>query len=279
MSAHHLQPMMVKQHAFPSKYGMAQFHYQYPYQHTRPISMQVLARRCSYLPLLLIQVKSYLCDKLKLSIKVDDAEIWFSANGIPLKWHYPIGLLFDIYSLSTQKSKPIQLPWNIAMHYTDFPSDSLITMDEEGCGPNTLRDHFMGMIKQADYMRNGSISRVMTLSTQDQTQLWDSIGVGHHDLFWQVNSGLVSDTLPKHIPVRIYMLSNAISGIRAFTVLQDLYSPYLPDGQTEMTAGDMGLMGTLILHGVVVPPDMGLLWLSRHASYSDGFLHFVFYTD
>jgi len=31
--------------------------------------------------------------------------MWLEFNGIPLKWHYPIGVLLDIYF------NDIQLPW------------------------------------------------------------------------------------------------------------------------------------------------------------------------
>ncbi|KAH6563639.1 hypothetical protein BASA50_010338 [Batrachochytrium salamandrivorans] len=235
-------------------------------------SFHILARRCSYLPLILPKLKAYLCDGLKQDLNVDDTEIWFSAANVPLKWHYPIGLLYDIYTVDSPS-----LPWNITMNCGNFPSSALITMDVEGTGPNTLRDHFMAMIKEADYMRNGSIVRVMALTTQDQTQLWESIVTGHHDQFWQVNTPLVATVTPKSIPMRVYTVSKTLSTESVFTVLQTLVSPKAKEDDAEIVVGDMGWQGSITLHGVKVPLDASLLWLSMHAAYSDGFLHFVVY--
>lgn len=49
-----------------------------------------------------------------------DHEMWLEFNGIPLKWHYPIGVLLDIYS------NDIQLPWNIVVHFDKFPENVLM---------------------------------------------------------------------------------------------------------------------------------------------------------
>eukprot|EP00842_Homolaphlyctis_polyrhiza_P005521 jgi/Hompol1/5970/HPOL_000171-RA len=67
------------------------------------------------------------------------------------------------------------LPWKIQMHFEGFPLDRLIQIDAEGAGPNTMRDHFMAMLKESDYLRNGSIKKVMLMTKQDQTKLWDSL--------------------------------------------------------------------------------------------------------
>ncbi|KAH6567322.1 hypothetical protein BASA62_006145 [Batrachochytrium salamandrivorans] len=175
-------------------------------------SFHILARRCSYLPLILPKLKAYLCDGLKQDLNVDDTEIWFSAANVPLKWHYPI-----------------------VVHLLQWMSKEL--------GRNTLRDHFMAMIKEADYMRNGSIVRVMALTTQDQTQLWESIVTGHHDQFWQVNTPLVATVTPKSIPMRVYTVSKTLSTESVFTVLQTLVSPKAKEDDAEIIVGDMGWQG------------------------------------
>jgi len=46
--------------------------------------------------------------------------MWLEFNGIPLKWHYPIGVLLDIYF------NDIQLPWNIVVHFDKFPENVLM---------------------------------------------------------------------------------------------------------------------------------------------------------
>ena len=38
-------------------------------------------------------------------------EIWLEHEGQPLKWHYPVGLLYDLYAQDSQ------LPWNVTVHF------------------------------------------------------------------------------------------------------------------------------------------------------------------
>jgi autophagy-related protein 5 len=52
--------------------------------------------------------------------------------------HYPIGLLFDIYS--TKDS----LPWSITLHFKDLPTDTLLLKPT----PETMQDMFMAMVKE-----------------------------------------------------------------------------------------------------------------------------------
>ena len=49
-----------------------------------------------------------------------DNEMWLEFNGTPLKWHFPIGVLLDLYG------NDIQLPWNIIVHFDKFPENVLM---------------------------------------------------------------------------------------------------------------------------------------------------------
>lgn len=49
-----------------------------------------------------------------------DNEMWLEYNGIPLKWHFPIGVLLDIYG------EDVQLPWNIVVHFDKFPENEIM---------------------------------------------------------------------------------------------------------------------------------------------------------
>ncbi|PWN34205.1 uncharacterized protein FA14DRAFT_161682 [Meira miltonrushii] len=63
----------------------------------------VRAPRISYLPLVLQEVRANL-----LSIMVDDAilanikeeDFWLTYEGVPLRWHWPIGLLYDFHAVN-----------------------------------------------------------------------------------------------------------------------------------------------------------------------------------
>jgi autophagy-related protein 5 len=85
-----------------------------------------------------------------------------------MKWHYPIGLLFDLYSGSEPaysdrhgdpKPEPSQssgqigeetsvLPWRLTVHFTDWPDDQLVKLDEEG---KVMHDAFINSVKEARF--------------------------------------------------------------------------------------------------------------------------------
>lgn len=66
------------------------------------------------------QVRKHFIRHIQQSDSRQDHEMWLEFNGIPLKWHYPIGVLLDIYS------NDVQLPWNIVVHFERFPENVLM---------------------------------------------------------------------------------------------------------------------------------------------------------
>jgi autophagy-related protein 5 len=125
---------------------------------------------------------------------------WFSFEGVPLKWHYPVGLLYDLYagadpvSKSSGSEKPAHsisimqehgeaqtlaeeganapLPWRLTVHFTDWPDEELIRVDADGM---VLHDAFINSVKEADFLRNGNAKGIMSLSKDDSSGLWKSI--------------------------------------------------------------------------------------------------------
>ncbi|PVU89434.1 hypothetical protein BB559_005104 [Furculomyces boomerangus] len=196
--------------------------------------------------------------------KIRENEIWLEYNGAPLKWHYPIGLLYDIEVLGLGRSKkkegkegvidkaikeyretdPIReseksgiegnkrVPWDLVLHLRKFPSDKLIK------SPSTilLKDIYMSMLKEADYVRNGSSKRVMDMSKSDQIGFLVGIEKmkvsafqtvrrlqGDSGIDWAVvasasqdnKTGLsmsgfgadkLPETVPKAVPIRCYVI-------------------------------------------------------------------------
>lgn len=79
---------------------------------------------------------------------------------MPLKWHYPLGLLYDLYSgAEPAQHKPAEghdghqdetvaeskLPWRLTIHYSDFPNKQLVQLDANG---KVLNDLFMNNVKE-----------------------------------------------------------------------------------------------------------------------------------
>lgn len=117
---------------------------------------------------------------------ISPSSAWFSFEDVPLKWHHPIGLLYDLFSGAAPalppsdkygsggntQSSAASLPWRLIVHYSDFPSDQLVQLDEEG---KALHDSFINSVKEADFLRNGTGKAIMKLSKDDSTALWEAV--------------------------------------------------------------------------------------------------------
>jgi autophagy-related protein 5 len=146
--------------------------------------------RLSYLAFLLPRLHAFFLPSLvDPDLSVHDA--WLSFQGVPLKWHYPLGLLYDLFagaepagfdeqhevgSLDVAADSTAALtstiPWRLTIHYTDFPFDQLIALDAEG---KTIQDTYVNSVKEADFVRNGTARTFMSLSKDDSDDLWRAV--------------------------------------------------------------------------------------------------------
>ncbi|KAL6716481.1 Autophagy protein 5 [Lecanora helva] len=111
---------------------------------------------------------------------------WFSFEDVPLKWQYPLGLLYDLFSGASpfQASGPKEhsasptedaedgLPWRLTLHFTEWPEQALVRPDAEG---KMHHDAYINSVKEADFLRNGTAKGIMSLSKEDSTQLWNAV--------------------------------------------------------------------------------------------------------
>ncbi|KAJ3154486.1 autophagy protein 5 [Geranomyces michiganensis] len=273
--------------------------------HNQSLSFYVRVARF-YLTLIANDVRRFFADSEGGHVRVaevNDADIWFEYKGEPLKWHYPVGLLADIHTAADAAIPLPPLPWHLTVRFLNFPVDKLLRGHSDSMLSMTS-DAFMSMIKEADFMRSGSIKKVMGLSKQDQTQLWASLAAHRFRDFWNVNAQLVvggtegaNSIYPRYVPMRIYVngcavVQEPVSPVDAESnheySLGEVLSSILPqycsptsDGQvSRRTPNGTGEVTTFpaaipILHGIEVPPDTPLAWLSRNCSYGDSFLHIV----
>ncbi|KZS94710.1 autophagy-related protein [Sistotremastrum niveocremeum HHB9708] len=223
-------------------------------------SFYIRAPRVSYLPLLIQEVKTFLFDLVldeasAKDMKTDDW--WFEAEGgALLKWHWPVGLLYDLHLVAHPAPDFQMKPFTIILHLASPPTDKLLfTPSIETC-----KQSFMGQLKEADFLRWGNTKRVTSLRKEDQDGLWEGIVEHNFDDFWRIASKIApspnplappltpnpsSPTLPapssrpastqppsgsdrdnaysvRSVPVRIYLPDGP--------VIQDLVPPFLEDG-------------------------------------------------
>jgi hypothetical protein len=109
--------------------------------------------------------------------------MWLDYVGLPLKWHYPIGVLFDLYA------SQLSLPWSLSVHFQGFPSQTLLRC----AGEETVKSHFVNSLKEvcsflrssspffshkllkANYLKHGDNSKVNALSLSEQNDLWEGL--------------------------------------------------------------------------------------------------------
>jgi len=191
---------------------------------------------------------------------------------VPLKWHYPVGLLHDLYSgdepthaagrgartkndaeaearegSDTQEDfsaleEAERGPWKLVVHFSDWPHDQLVKLDEDG---KVLEDAFKNSVKESSFLRHGTGKIVMSLSYQDSTQLWRGVEEQDLKLYNAVNNKLLSPPGEsiRHVPLRIYLPSEPTTATSTIEedapaaghlkVVQALVEPTLPNKQPQ----------------------------------------------
>ncbi|XKL67435.1 hypothetical protein PGB90_002926 [Kerria lacca] len=173
-----------------------------------PESYYLMIPRLSYFPLvwdkiLIFHSRIFCIQKVKkhfvkhIHSDRQEMEMWLDYNGTPLKWHYPVGLLYDLYAYDTQ------LPWTVTVHFEKFPENEILHCNSR----EVVESHFMSTVKEADALKHrGQI--ISTMQKKEHTQLWLGLQNDKFDQFWAVNKKLMdtsgSDGEFKHIPFRFY---------------------------------------------------------------------------
>lgn len=229
----------------------------------RPDSIYLLAPRQSYLPLVTDKVSKHLAQFVD---KEKAGEIWFEYEGQPLKWHYPIGVIYDLYAAEGA------LPWLITVHFQNFPEEEIMHCPNK----DVVESHFMSMVKEADALKHRS-QVINAMQKKDHKQMWLGVANDKFDQFWPVNKKLMEnsgDEKFKYIPFRIYQVD--------CPVVQKLFRPYTEEGN-ENTLAD--LLSTalpyiddvsslqVMTQGIEPPLETPIIWLAEHLSYPDNFLH------
>lgn len=190
----------------------------------------IQAPRVSYLPLLMPELRRFLMDVVfddaaaKL-LKEDDW--WFeSEEGALLKWHWPIGLIYDNHTISTSVralsaassstgagvAPDLEItPLKLILHLASPPTEKLLLPPSaEAC-----KQAFMGQLKEADFIRWGNTKRVTGLRKAEQDGMWEGIREHNFDDYWRVASKIVPTTTPTTRPSSPPPSSSASAHARA----------------------------------------------------------------
>ncbi|KAH3742865.1 autophagy protein 5 [Pelomyxa schiedti] len=141
--------------------------------------------RISYLPL----CTQFVRERFSPFVSAPVEDMWFEAPGnIPLKWHVPMGVLYDLYGT--------EHPWPLVVHYNKFPTDKLLRC------PSLVQNGFMHVLKEASCLKCGDITRINNLSKKELEDLWLAIEKNDLAMYTTLNNKLQPTTW-KNVPVRI----------------------------------------------------------------------------
>ncbi|KAF8605558.1 autophagy protein 5 [Ceratobasidium sp. AG-I] len=175
-------------------------------------SYYIQAPRISYLPLLLPDIRKHLTDLVlddTAATTIKDEDWWFedADSGAPVKWHWPLGLLYDHHlgarSLTAHRDpsggmgwstgpKPRALPLRLILHLASAPTEKFLI----GSGVDACKAAFMGQLKEGDFVRWGNTKRVTALRKADQDGIWDGVKDHNFDDFWKIAGKIFPTTMP-----------------------------------------------------------------------------------
>ncbi|KAL1961556.1 hypothetical protein VTN77DRAFT_1618 [Rasamsonia byssochlamydoides] len=211
--------------------------------------------RLSYLPFLLPKLHAFFSSYL-IDPDCQPHQGWFSFEGVPLKWHYPVGLLYDLYSgadpisksrdgagsgsvmesqiLAGEEKPNSPLPWRLTLHFQNWPDEDLVRLDPDGM---VMHDAFINSVKEADFLRNGNAKGIMSLSKEDSSGLWKA--VQEHDLasYRRITNILLPSSEPfRHVPVRFFLPLPPDSGRPSLKVVQSPLPPTISSSSSSTSA-------------------------------------------
>lgn len=234
---------------------------------TEPEEIYLMVPRQTYFPLVTDKVQKLFSEYVSAADR--NNEIWLDYNRIPLKWHYPVGLLFDLYANDFNESSS-NIPWCVNVHFEQFPEELFHCENKE-----IVESYFLSSIKEADAIKHkGKV--INDMLKKDHKQLWYGLQSDQFDQFWSVNKKLMEITdgqAFKSIPFRIYQVDkpyiqktfDPIGDDGRKRTLEDLFDFVFGEGYKKFKV--------ILIQGVTPSMETPVQWLSEHLSYPDNFLH------
>lgn len=239
----------------------------------QPEPCYLLVPRMSYFPLVTDKVFRHF-QKASNQDNIDD--MWLAYNGQPLKWHYPIGVLYDLHTSE-------ELPWNITIHFKRFPEKEILKCH----GREAVEANYISAVKEADSLKHRS--HVMnSMKSVDHKQLWLGLCNDKFDQFWSVNKRLmerVNSEPFRCIPLRIYQsdgvvlqkMFKTVSDNAKLLTFGDFVKACIPFVLTDKNSDipEISTQCKILIQGLSPPLTTPMQWMSEHLSHPDNFLHIV----
>lgn len=267
----------------------------------QPPPLFCLEPRLKYLPFLFHDVTEHFEAHSCLPPRFGEAyEIWFDINGVPLKWHYPLGVLCDVLVGSD-----VPTPLDVTVHFKSTLDSQSALMPFRGI--SDIQRAFMNSYRQAVYLQHQSARKWQSLRMEMQTKLWDAVSSSANGGAYAETRGDYDILEDSYAEVHQHVSCQNLASIKAIPVRLHIYAPPLPtapqqprhevllhpvlvfdgrDGRLCTLRGflaevmppvlDNGVLREgvdVLTHGLRVPLDTPIYWLALHAAYLDQFVH------
>nr|SVE84446.1 EOG090X0BB3 [Daphnia pulex] len=231
-----------------------------------PDPFYLMVPRLTYFPLVTDKVRRHFV-RCVVPEKHDN-EMWLEFERHPLKWHYPIGLLYDLFVSNSE------LPWQITVHFDKYPDNKILKCPSK----EVVESHVMHSLNEADALKHKN--HIMALMQErDHKQLWLGLLHDRFDQFWSANRKLMEHSAEdgfRYIPFRLY-----VPQLTSKPFVQYLIKPV--ENEKKLVVEDLLQRANLnfeskgpfqvVIHGIDIPLETPLQWISEHLSYPDNFLH------
>jgi len=206
--------------------------------------------------------------------------LWFEYEDMPLRWHLPVGVLFDAHTQGSMSE-----PWKIKVHTKNYPLQVLAPC----VGPTDVERIFFNRLKEATYIKHGTINLDPLMSSANLKQLWSGLLHDDFDEFNEINSRLAHSSHLKgeyfqRLPFVVYIVDKGNPARQVKEVVQEPFDILDHEGVC-WTLGDLLLYlfqnnfraaeSRASIHGIQPPLDTPLQWLALHLSYADNFVHII----
>ncbi|KAK9809413.1 hypothetical protein WJX73_003565 [Symbiochloris irregularis] len=166
-----------------------------------PPPIYIQAPRSTYLPTLAEEAfKSF---QHAMLASTTAAQPWFEHRHLPLKWHHPLGVLYDLHSRLGDTI------WELTVHFRDFPERLLLQYSE-----SSMEANFFMSLKEAAFVCLRSSSVVQNLGASAHTSLWTALLQWNTDKLTAVTSDRLADIRPKRdrdlIPLRLLLTGGTL---------------------------------------------------------------------
>lgn len=232
----------------------------------------------NYMPLIWDRIQDFLSfDPLNEKEKY----FWFEHNGRPIRWNYPVGVLFDgLVASNATFATPSEIHLENAITFfrvhlvmgESLPSTVIPILSSS----NQAEKFWFHQWKQVCFILNGSSKGIMSLSVNESRKFWRSVITRNFHDFTEI-SNKISPSRPRHVPIIIQNHKDlGTGGISQPTIRMAGVNPTLRDIEEEVFSAKETIDAesyVIVAQGIEISWDTALLDLYLKFRSFDGFLY------